>query len=196
MTPTRYLAGCLVSILVLGGCARTGYAPVLQDSARPTTSAPNCGKTLKLKESCLALVRASEWYSATGLVVSPGETYRMSVPENQLWFDKGRPNSPPQGEQGNWLMNRFERRHPESLWFALMAAVVSKQDGQNLSTSVAIDSYDISTNREVKVASAGLLVMYPNDAAWLSREKEIFYHNNSGQIWVFIECVAMCANPQ
>lgn len=183
----------LVLTLALAGCFRMGYSSLVQDSARPPGSTPACGKSLKLKESCLALVRASEWYSPTGLSVSPGESYRISVPAGQVWFDKDRRNLPPYGEKGSWLMNLFSKRDHDSGWFALMAAIVPENQPLSTGTEPVNPGHDVERDQDIAVKFAGRLVMYPNDAVWRTGNKDAFYKNNVGQIWVRIECTQSCA---
>ncbi len=180
----------IVAVLSFGGCASMTYDPLLVDSAMPRelVSMQPCTAQLGPGRTCVAQVRAENWYSDTGLRVRPSQSYCIRIPQGQVWFDADRRNSPPVGEAGSVAMNLFKglRRH-DSPWFTLMAGVVDfqkpeKQPAQAIK-SLSLRQFErMDGDGLLKVKEAGALVMYPNDASGL----EYFYTNNSGQIWVQI----------
>ncbi|MES2685294.1 MAG: hypothetical protein V4706_00650 [Pseudomonadota bacterium] len=187
----------LIAMLVavsaaLSGCAAIRYEPTSYDSPKPplkdmpgclSKGAPNPG------DECLALVRADQWWSVTGVKVQKDAAYRLTIPPHQVWFDKGRTNTPPYGEVGNSAMKLFDRyKRQEGLWFSLIAAVV--EPGSNLDRK-ELQSVDIGSaaNKDCKsvifiASEKGDLTLYPNDARGPDGHSTYFYENNSGQIWV------------
>jgi hypothetical protein len=175
------------------------HEAISHDNAMPASvSAPCSVAPLAVGASCVALVRASQWYSDTGLKVAPGQAYCLRVPPHQSWFDAGRVNVAPQGEPGSGIMNVYSsrKRAPEAGWFALIAAVV-RHDPEPMSVaSEQLDSVDVSglerpcgpggDGRRWEPPVAGAMAFYPNDAIADSYDKAFFYRNNSGQIWVVI----------
>lgn len=193
--PSLKLPGVFPALALLalaGGCAHINYDPVPTDSPMPVLKLVPCQGRLPLNARCLALVRANQWFSGTGLVVEKKERYRIIVPPGQVWFDKGRRNVPPQGESGNGLMNLFGhlKRQEKSLWFSLIAVVLDNDADPRTE-----DSYDLGAKDatgEILIGTNGKLAMYPNDAKGLFG-KDSFYRNNSGQIWVIMErCGTVC----
>jgi len=184
----------LFALGLLAGCAQVSYERVHLDSPRPkaTKGVPPCSGSLKENATCLALVRANQWFSDTGLTVATGERYRISVPACQFWYDEGRLNVPPAGEAGNGLMNLFSnlKRHRESDWFSLIAAVLSSS-GEPLEP--VVDLGRGGADGVIAPMANGKLVMYPNDARSTNEDQEYFYRNNHGQVWVMVtRCAQSC----
>lgn len=207
----RIVAGPRVALSLAGagllaGCSLLGPAPLHADSPFPghlaAEGAAFCGTgpssdgRLPPGERCLALVRAERWHSDTGLAVRAGEHYRIDVPPGQFWFDAGRRSVPPRGEDGSPVMNLFAswKRQPGSRWFALIAAtVVPGADGP-----AEDDPHDTSCRpgQPLEVRRDGRLVLYPNDASFPWGRRELFYGNNTGQVWVLLQACgtgASCA---
>jgi hypothetical protein len=196
---TRLLRLALsVTLLALAGCASVVYEPVMVDSPMPAgfDKLPACGAGLEPGKSCLVLVRAGNWHSDTGISVEPGQVYRFDVPLGQVWFDKGRRNSPPHGEPGNFVMNMraWAKRHCEP-WFTLMAGIAPAADSapgpsgamppaKAILHSDVLQSESLAKNCALVARAAGVLVLYPNDARGPTGRPDHFYANNSGQIWV------------
>lgn len=198
----RIVAGPRVGVSLaaaglIAGCSLAGPAPLRADSPFPGHLAadgvalcgtgPSSGGQLLPGQRCLALVRAERWHSDTGLDARAGERYRIDLPPGQFWFDAGRRNVPPRGEDGSWLMNRFAswKRQPGSKWFALVAAtIVPGADGP-----VEHDARDMSCQpgQPLEVRRDGRLVLYPNDASFPWGQRELFYGNNAGQVWVLLQ---------
>lgn len=184
----------LVIAATLTGCAAVRYEPTSYDSPRPVEAGvPGClsaGALAAPGDECLALVRADQWWSDTGVSVKKRAAYRLTVPPHQVWFDKGIVNKPPHGDPGNRLMNLFARykRHEEGLWFSLIAAVVEHGSGLDRREYQSVD-IGAASKKEcdsvIFVAKEdGALSLYPNDAKGPASHPTFFYENNSGQIWV------------
>lgn len=186
------LATVVILAAVLAGCAAVRYEPTSYDSPKPVLEGvPGClAAPLAQGGECLALVRADQWWSDTGVSVKKGAAYRLTVPAGQTWFDKGRVNYPPYGEIGSWAMNLFAgyKRQKESLWFSLIAAVVEpglgsdRPEWQSVDIGKAAEKDCDSVNFIVQ--QSGALSLYPNDARGPLTHSTYFYENNSGQIWV------------
>jgi hypothetical protein len=156
-------AALWLSLTALAGCAAIRYEPIPYDSAKPDEAIPGCLKEAGLREGheCLALVRAAQWWSDTGVKVEAGQVLRITVPPGQVWFDADRVNHPPFGEKGSGLMNFYARfkRHPAyhdvppheqrrleahvdkgnpRLWFSLIAAVIEDKTGTEHPTNVDV----------------------------------------------------------
>ncbi|MFH1870252.1 MAG: hypothetical protein ABIK82_23625 [Pseudomonadota bacterium] len=194
ISPSLRSLAFALAIGMLGGCAQITYDRVPMDAPRPsaTESLSNCGGELPVSGRCLALVRASQWFSETGLQVATGERYRISVPAGQAWFDADRRNVPPKGEKGSWLMNRFAhlKRQECSDWFSLIA-VVRDKSGEPIGTAFDVSGAHI--NGEIAIDAKGSLAMYPNDAESTNEVRDYFYQNNHGQAWVVItRCGPSC----
>jgi hypothetical protein len=192
----------LVLLLALAmsqaSCVSIKYSPIHADSpAPPPGSAPLCTEivssvapSLKEGEICIFPIRANQNLTRTPLVINDKQTYRVTVPRNQVWYDSSRRNVAPQGDHGSWLMNLFKhykqyKQCPESLWFALIATNVDSGSNEQY------ESFDVSKTPELKITHLGLLAFYPNDA--IVPVLGDFYSNNSGQVWVQIEhCAAIC----
>lgn len=180
-------------------CVSIKYTPIHSDSPAPPPGSPqlctemvsSVTQTLKEGEICIFPIRADQKLMRTPLLIHDKQTYRVTVPRNQVWYDSSRRNVAPQGDHGSWLMNLFKRwkqRH-ESLWFALIATNVSQDSGSN----EQYESFDVSETSELKFTHLGLLAFYPNDA--IVPILGNFYSNNSGQVWVQIErCADSCGN--
>lgn len=210
---TRVVRWALLSpLLALLGCASITYTPVLVDSPLPaafrTPHAGNapCGSKLEDGQSCVALVRAEDWYSDTGIRVEANQAYCFHVPAGQVWFDAERRNSPPDGEPGNLPMRamHWAKRDPEP-WFTLMAAVSTSPvptlrpvvwagPPSREFTALLKPSTPHSLARRatapMTVANPGALVLYPNDAWGPTGRPGLFYENNSGQAWVQVTRIA------
>lgn len=187
----------LVVAATLTGCAAVRYEPTSYDSPKPVAAGvPGCLSKDALAapgDECLALVRADQWWSDTGVTVKKQAAYRLTVPPHQVWFDKGIVNKPPYGDPGSRLMNLFERykRHEGGLWFSLIAAVVEPGSGldrreyQRVDIGAANKKKCEECDSVIFVAQEdGALSLYPNDAKGPASHPTFFYENNSGQIWV------------
>lgn len=190
--PIRLRTLVLASLLPLGGCAAVNYEPVTLDtpppqvSGTPVNMGPHCTAELRAGAACMALVRAQDWYSDTGVRVKEGQAYCIRVPPGQVWFDAQRRNSPPDGEPGSLLMNVFKwlKRHDQP-WFTLMADVAQEGAAKDIASWPALQSHSVAQHRKLDVKASGALVLYPNDARNLfSSDDQYFYRNNRGQIWV------------
>jgi hypothetical protein len=198
----------LTALTLLTGCVSTRYAPVQADSPPPSdVSVALCkaasAEAYRLAEgaSCLFPVRADQKFTVTPLLIDKGETYRISVPRNQVWYDASRRNVAPAGDPGSWEMNRFQhwKRDDKSEWFALIAANLrpvqgstSAQEPARYEHQESKEFVDVSREPELKVKLPGRLAFYPNDAI-VPLLGDIFYSNNSGQVWVRItHCGAVC----
>lgn len=188
----RHLMILMALAMSQASCVSIRYSPVHADSpAPPPGSPPLCeaippAKSINLGKgvSCSFPIRADQMLTPTPLAINIGEKYRISVPRNQVWYDKSRRNVPPHGEEGSWMMNLVKhwKQRPESLWFALIAVEVG-----NVNVS-----HDVSDDPVLEVTRPGLLAFYPNDA--IVPILGNFYSNNSGQVWVKIEhCKDSCS---
>jgi len=200
----------LLLLPVLAGCVSITYSPVQMDSPRPLGdgSPPMCESKVPVRNAlakepkgpaatiilppgnrCIFPVRADQMLSLTPLAIEEGQTYRITVPRNQVWYDASRCNVPPRGEPGNMIMNLLaHRKQHDTGWFALFAANVSRDGG------TVHERIDVSAGKDFSVKAPGQLAFYPNDAIGVFRE-DFFYSNNNGQIWVQIErCAAACTS--
>lgn len=184
-------AALILLVTALAGCAAggpepaTAVTPPVVNGQTVNVTGP-CPAALEPGRRCWALVRAWDWYSDTGVRVARDQAYCLRIPAGQVWLDRNRRNTPPQGEPGNLLMNAFGflKRHPLP-WFTLMAGVVEGvppglQASADIQSRREVQAQDLSAQRRLAVAAAGALVLYPNDARF-------FYRNNHGQIWVQVE---------
>lgn len=198
----RELMLALTLALSLSGCALfPSYKPVTLDSASPIPGdVKRCGQQLSGK--CIALVRADQWTSKTGVMVKANEAYCVRVLPDQVWFDADRRNTAPRGERGSWIMNRHIKRHPESDFFSLMIntqlnAVAPGAPGAAGALPVIAMGMDLGASRPgapYVTPVDGELVLYPNDAMGPAGAQTHWYKNNSGQIWVEISrCTAPAA---
>lgn len=183
----------LLALGLLGGCAQVSYDRVHLDSPMPFEARDlvPCQGVLKGGASCLAMVRADQWFTDTGLTVGAGERYRISVPACQFWYDKDRLNVPPKGEAGSGLMNLFTglKRH-DTEWFSLMATVL---DSSGEPVEPVFDLGRSEADVVIMPKSAGKLAMYPNDARSTNGDQDYFYRNNHGQAWVMVtHCGPSC----
>jgi hypothetical protein len=144
------------------------------DTTYPVTSLVSCdktaGKKLVVGSSCSTTVEAKEPENMTGLMMSPGEEYTVTVPGIQIWHDASRPSTPPCGESGSPFMNiaAILKKSKKSLWFSLIAEVEAENK-----------PYDLCLNKNLMATENGELILYANDAKG-------FYKNNSGKIMVEI----------
>jgi hypothetical protein len=206
-SPALLLAACA---FLLTGCAAVKHANIPYDNAKPAGWADCRGATPAKGDACLALVRANQWYSDSHLRVAAGDSYCVTVPPGQKWFDLQRVNHAPDGEPGSGMMNiyasrkrfrdtsalkpgesRSDRARTDG-WFALIAAVVlpgaaNPDDREEVQQSSMGGPGNCakSTGKLLNVEKPGELVFYPNDAT-LPDDKKYFYNNNSGQVWVVI----------
>lgn len=137
---------------------------------------------------CVFPVRAEKRVTLTPILTSSGETYRITVPRNQVWYDRDQRNVAPQGEKGSTLMNLAKswKRHEDMGWFALVATNIATDH------SKSDNLVDVGLTQDLKVVNPGQLAFYPNDAI-APVASDFFYSNNTGQIWVQIEnCAAQC----
>ena len=136
----------MLAALLLAGCGAIRHQPSLDDSPLPRELAalPACSEApLRPGGRCIALVRADAWWPDTGVRACAGQTYRITVPPGQRWFDLNRVNEPPFGEPGSVLMNLFARykRHRGVAWFSLIAGVTGPpQPGGVRNNQVAVAS--------------------------------------------------------
>ena len=193
------LASILMAVM-LTACATTKQETAQLDSRMPSLPGidvckPNVdGKPGKILPSvpCLVQVRAGDWLSRAPVAVEKGELYRISVPQDQLWYDDTRPSKPLAGDEGNRFMNLFGalKRHPKSKWFALMAVVLPDANSGKEGAS-----QDLVQSTTLSVPESGQLAFYPNDASIGLFGKRIFYANNHGVIWAIVErCSESCAS--
>jgi hypothetical protein len=191
-------------VLMLGlvsGCVSTKYVAVEADSPaifgkRPTVCQESPDQKLPeltSGQSCMFPVRAAEPLTLIPIAVSKGEIYRIAVPRNQVWYDRGRRNVAPVGEDGSEAMNVFckYRRHQDAKWFALIAANVSGKEAHFVRHAY----WDISKSDVLTIKENGRLALYPNDAEGVPILGNT-YKNNSGQIWVRIERCGTCVSAE
>lgn len=142
----------------------------------PTTSLPDC-KTIKgqlgINQSCALLVDAKKTENLTGLELTPGEHYDVSVPIGQVWCDATIHNYPPKGSDGTFIMNLFAwlKKDRQAKWFSLIAEIKGEKK-----------PYDLGEKSTFAVTGTGELLFYANDAKG-------FYCNNNGEILVEIRRV-------
>ena len=183
----RLLFILLVGVCFFAGCTAINYKSLPVDSASPTGAekyTKKCPAKLANKEECVARINADQWATPTGIQVSEAnEAYCIELLPNQVWFDAERRNTPPLGEEGSWIMKRFEKRHPESGYFSLMVAV--QPDPLAFKTNGAEAVAGLTKSRYTAIFT-GALVLYPNDAIGPSGNDDYFYKNNSGYVWVKI----------
>ena len=189
-------------VLLLAGALAACTAPTTMP-ASPAAAAPEaapaavarqdvCPARLAFAQRCTALVDAKAWQSPTGIQVQPGEGYCLQAAPGQVWADWYRRLTPPHGDAGNWLMQRVNhwKRHPDSDWFALMAAV------QPADAGATPRHQDLSRATLLRPTQAGALVLYPNDAFSPLGNPMWFYENNDGQVQVTVwRCDGACACP-
>lgn len=174
----------ILASFVITSCA--SYKPVRYDSQLPISKLPSCfnvpEKTLAEGMSCIALVEADNRESRTGLNVKSGEKYLVSAPGRQAWFDLNRRNTPLCGENGSLLMKlfSFKKRSANALWFSVLAEVIPSKDPKST-------PHDLCEESVFEANANGELVLYPNDAEGFFWDKDYFYSNNYGKIWVEIQ---------
>jgi hypothetical protein len=181
----------LVAALALAGCTAIEYKSVAVDSPSPIDEKGlvKCPKELRHDKICTARILADQLATPTGIqVAEKGETFCIEVLPHQVWFDADRRNTPPHGDEGNWIMKIGTKRHPEAGYFSLMVDVQAKPPAiQSKSAKQVGDSPGWTYTAD----SVGALVLYPNDAIGSTGEPEYYYKNNSGYIWVTIKrCAA------
>jgi len=171
----------------LTSCFSIKYEPVTVDSYPPVNAAKigKCQAQLQTEKICLAQIYADRWKSFTGIKVGAGESYCVTVPPDQVWFDKDRRNTAPYGEKGSLLMNLAQKRHKGIPFFSLMINVDRGNDGGDMDGSAVevTDSKDFRFTSKV----AGTLVLYPNDAIGPDTDPAYWYRNNGGRIWITIQ---------
>lgn len=181
-----------VLAMILSSCVSISYKPINLDSP-PLRSDALCKidkPTLEKGESCMFLIRADQTLTRTSLKVEKDQTYRITVPKDQVWYDLSRRNEPPNGERGSWMMNLFKhwKRIPDSSWFALIAANVRSDK----TSTEPYECQDVSADADLKFEREGQLAFFPNDVI-MPVFGNHFYSNNSGQVWVQIEyCADAC----
>lgn len=185
----------------LAGCAAVSYTPISHDSPKPSGAEPGClTADFAPGVECLALVRASEWWSDTGVKVQEGMVYRVTVPAGQSWMDAARVNEAPHGEPGSATMNLAARykRH-DTAWFSLIAAVAGPGMGVD---RTELDWVDVGLvvgrgcpSVTFRARHAGTLTLYPNDARGPETHPTLFYDNNKGQVWVRVKWLEKAADP-
>lgn len=180
--------------LALAGCAAVKYTPTAYDSPKPAGPDQSCltGK-LDYRNECLALVRAKDVWSDSGVQVTKGEVYRVTVPPGQSWLDAGRVNVPPQGEPGSPMMNLASKykRH-DTDWFSLIAAVAGAGTGFDREERDWVDVGRMArtgcTSVTFEAQADGALAFYPNDAKGQPElDRNQYYENNQGQAWVQVK---------
>jgi hypothetical protein len=178
----------------LSGCAAIKYELISYDSPKPDLPGirgclADPARRLAPGDECLALVRADQYWSDTGVIVQKGAAYRVTVPPGQAWFDSARINEPPFGEPGSRLMNVYARylRKTGGAWFSLIGEVVTQDPTVKEGDRVVDIGAAASPNCASVVFTAGAdgpLALYPNDAKGPDTHPTLHYENNSGQIWV------------
>lgn len=178
--------GLLLMAALLAGCVAIEYEPVTLDSPPPEIGEQTgrCPEELMANQQCVAQIRANAWMSRTRIHAKEGEHYCVTVPPDQVWFDKGRRNTPPLGEKGSWIMRLSKKREPHP-FFNLMIAVdpIDKKS----ETKVKARAVDKPNDFRFIAESRGEIVLYPNDAIGSASYPERWYRNNSGYIWVTIK---------
>lgn len=184
------LAACTAPVTTPGGPS-AGVAEPLP-AAAVVAGSDACPARLAFAQRCTATVQAQAWQSKTGIQVQPGEAYCLQAVPGQVWVDWYRRHTPPHGDAGNWMMRRVDhwRRHPDSAWFALMAAVQPADAGGKA------QHQDLSRSGWLRPTQAGALLLYPNDAVSPVGNPQWFYENNHGQVQVTVwRCDGACACP-
>lgn len=150
----------------------------------------------------LALVRADQWHSATGVQVLAQHTYRICLPDaRQTWFDAERVNKPLCGEDGSWIMRLYNsrRRNPDAKWFSVQATVLAPDKRPNVARKEMTEKpVDLCVEGMPSMAyftptASGELALFPNDAIGSAERPAYFYENNAGQVWLAITlCQGSC----
>lgn len=171
------------SLLLLSGCtSNSSKCPSVVDSPKPENITSLCYQTkyLSIGNNCHVLIEADNYATNLGLVVKKYQQYQVLVPDNQIWYDCTRRNTPLCGEDGSFFMNllAFKKKHKKALWFSVIAEVKSTE---NVS---AYDLCEIASkpykSAKLDITYDGMLLIYPNDAV-------NFYDNNRGKIWLEIQ---------
>lgn len=174
----------LIGLLSLAGCAAIDYNTVPVESASPPNAEQmsKCPAILAPGKSCTARVLANQWASPIGVQsMDQDESYCFAVLPNQVWYDASRRNTPPYGEKGSWIMNLVKKRHEATGFFSLMVDVQSQSATGETARPIA----DLRDG-PYTTKGPGPLVLYPNDAIGTPNDREYYYKNNSGYIWVTI----------
>lgn len=183
------LAAVALGAASLAGCVATKTQTIPYDNARPAELADLAAcraKAPRPGESCVALVRASDWHTRTNLAMDAGQAWCIEVPPGQRWFDASRASSPLDGEPGSAAMNTAAdwKRVKGAPWFALVAGVVTPA-GQEVHAELVRDMpAEGRCAHRLEPRAPGTLVFYPNDAAPPAGRKTYFYGNNAGQVWL------------
>jgi hypothetical protein len=131
-------------------------------------------RVLSLGESSTIEVKASDYWSDTGLELANGALYECRA--DGRWLD-WHITSGPDGYDASWwpllqpLFNRW-RRIPTARWFALCGAVQGKET----------DLFLIGSRAQLRLP-AGRLLCFANDLSG-------FYWNNSGAVTLTLERIA------
>ena len=173
-----------LAALCLAGCTAIDFQTVVVDSASPVGGADQlaCPPTLADAQSCVTRVDARRWTSPTGVLMAADQAYCLTVLPDQVWFDADRRHTPPQGEQGSWLMRLPTRRH-DAPFFSLVANLVDRQGAVLAGAAQVVDA---AQNFRFQATAQGELVLYPNDALGPDVAPDFWYRNNAGAIWVRI----------
>lgn len=188
------------TVALIAGCASNQVQTVPVDALQPQELSRSdlrpcqtVGPTLASGGRCFVVVHAAAWNNRTGLKVCAGQSYRVSVPGNQHWYDASRRSHPMRGDQGNGLMNSFEglKRLGDEPWFVLVAGILPPSasiDDAPVNMAALKSSADLPPVSTYTVKSSGELVFFANDAA-MPFWKKLFYGNNSGRAWVVVQLV-------
>lgn len=121
------------------------------------------------------LVDATQRWNPTGLLVGPGESYRVQASADR-WYDAGIP-ADADGQPGNFIQKLFEWliRCKQATWFQLVAAL-----GQS-------DKWLFPLGRDacltIPDGAESELTLFANDVSFM-------YGNNSGSISIRITRLA------
>lgn len=115
-------------------------------------------------------IPASQVWQSTGIVVNPGEQYRLAA--SGTWHDASIPSGPEGYPSPNALFRALEglRRSPADNWFALIGAL-----NQDKRTLFRIGSGTVFTARQ-----PGTLCCFANDLRPM-------YWNNSGEVQLTVK---------
>ena len=196
MTAARHPVITALTLALLGGCSGPGrevtHSPwPAQARGHAWCVAEGGPRHLSPGASCLAVVGADEWNHRTGLRTCAGQTFHVSVPGEQYWYDAGRRSHPLKGDEGSRFMNVFQgrKRVAGQNWFLLSAGTLppGAVDDADPEHAAALPARVLSEPTVTYTArAAGELVFFANDARAFWPAPKLLYGNNRGHAWVVV----------